>query len=89
MIPPEVPTFSFHTALFVPFAGCAELRYKPPMRSERDEPYCFLALVAAQNAFHSRLQIVVSHALEHTAKPRERPLCASRNACCVACRYAQ
>ena len=86
MIPPEVSTFSFHTALFVSLAGCAELRYKPPMRSERDKPYCFLSLVAAQNPFYGCLKLSYRTRWNTPPNHKNARSCASKNACCVACK---
>lgn len=52
MVPPVLATFTFDTALFMAFAGRAELGVKAPVRTEGDEARGLFALMATQNLLH-------------------------------------
>src|ERR1035438_4214641 len=71
MIPPIVPVFPFHAALFMSFARRAKLRFKSPMRPERDKPFGLFPLLPAQDLLDGAAQIIESKCLEHPAKVLE------------------
>src|SRR5262249_27773939 len=58
MVPAEIATFSFHTALLVALRRGTELRFEIPMGSEGDESRGLLSLVSSENSFHRTLEVV-------------------------------
>src|ERR1039457_6276550 len=56
----EVANFALHAALLMAFARGAELGLILPVRTERDEPCCQLALLAAQDLLHRARKVIVA-----------------------------
>ena len=71
MVSSEVAAFAFNAALLMPLARRAELRGKPPMRAERDEPHRLLPPIAAQDLAHRTGQIVVAQQVKYAAEVGE------------------
>src|SRR5712692_845886 len=72
MIPPELPSFAFHTAFLMPLTRRAELRLESPVRTESDEPRRLLPLMAPQDFLYGTLEVVVTQHSEHATKIGER-----------------
>jgi len=68
MVPPEVTLFALHATLFVTASWIAEITLESPVRAERDEPFCLLALMPAQYLLYCAPQVVVSQNLESPAE---------------------
>ena len=74
MIPPEVPDFSFHAPLLVPFARRTKLGGELPMRSKGQEARRLLAPEPPQNFANGAGQIVVPQGREQPAEVLKRVL---------------
>ena len=86
IVPPKLATFAFDAALFMAFAGRAELRLKSPVRAEGDEPRGLFALTAAQDLLHRGAQVIEPQGAERLRQTTRTPVRElPRNACCVAC----
>ena len=57
-VAPEPPHFSFHDALFVAGRRVAVIALEAPVRTERDHPPRFLALMSPQNLLYRGGKIV-------------------------------
>jgi hypothetical protein len=86
MVSPKISGFSFHATLLMRLRRRAKLRLKSPVRAEGDEPRRLFPAVSPQDFLYRRTQIVITQLSKHSAKVGEARSCASRNACCVACR---
>src|SRR6516225_1678178 len=72
VVPPEIPTFSFDTSLFIPTSWVAKLALKSPMRPESDELVDLLPLVSPQDFVYGASQVVESKQRKNPAEMSER-----------------
>jgi hypothetical protein len=66
VVPSEIAGLPLDAAFLMPFGRRAELAFKPPVRSKRDEARGLLPPVPAQDLLYRRLQIVVTELPEDT-----------------------
>src|ERR1039457_996977 len=67
IVTPELTSFAFHAAFLMPLARRAELRFEPPVRTERDKSRRLFPLMTPQTFPYPTLQVVVTQLPEHAA----------------------
>src|ERR1035441_7470021 len=72
IVTPELTSFAFHAAFLMPLARRAELRFEPPVRTERDKSRRLFPLMTPQIYLYPSRQVVVTQHPEHAAKIGKR-----------------